>query len=176
MHTLLVAPETNLVYSSAEVQVIWRLQSPAFLITACIGEVRHRDVLDIIDRHQYDVFAFVGHATNQGLMLTDGIVSSAELTPMIRGRFELTVLNSCDSLATAQMLQNETEAETIATIIDVPDRLAFQTSALFFRELAKSKDVPIAYHAARPGGNRTYVYLAGKKKWQIGQVATLTNG
>lgn len=83
---------------------------------------------------------------------------------MIRNRFDLVVLNTCDSQATAQMLQNETEATVIATVLEAPDRLSFSTGVLFARELARTGDIPSAYYAAKPGNNRTYVYLAGVKK------------
>lgn len=163
MRVLLIAPQVaNLLYLSAEIQAIWQ---SGLHIEPFTDEVRHADVLRAVTTGEYDVFWFSGHTTKDGLMLTDGALSASELTPLIRGRFELVVLNSCDSQATAQMLQNETEAAVVATVVDVPDRLAFQTGALFARELARSGDIPTAYHAAKPGQNRTYVLLGwGKKK------------
>ena len=164
MRVYLVAPRTDLLYVDAEVQAILR---SGLNVTPRLGEVRHRDVLADIDTGVFDAFWFCGHATKDGLMLTDGALSAAELTPLLRGRFALVVLNTCDSRDTAQMLQNETAAAIIATVIDVPDRLSFQTGALFARELAKTGDIPTAYNAARPGNNRTYIYLAEvKKKWR----------
>lgn len=166
MKVLLIAPRTaNLLYSDAEVQGLVR---SGLDITPRIGIVRHEDVLTDIDSDEYDVFWFCGHTTQEGMVLSDGVLSASELTPMIRNRFGLVVLNTCDSVSTAQMLQNETEAEIIATIIEAPDRLAYQTGTLFARELARSGDVANAYFAAKPGHNRTYVYLAKvKKKWLV---------
>lgn len=159
---LLLAPRTTLFYADAEVQAVLR---SGLDVTPRIGDVRHVDVLTDVTAGEYDAFWFAGHSTKDGLMLSDGVLSAEELTPLIRGRFELVVLNSCDSQATAQMLQNETEAALIATVVEVPDGLAFQTGALFARELAKTGDIPTAYHAAKPGNNRTYVLLGwGKKK------------
>lgn len=164
MRILLIAPRAaDLLYSDAEVQALLR---SGLDITPRLGNVRHEDVLADIDTDEYDAFWFCGHATSDGLVLSDGVLMASELTPMVRDRFSLVVLNTCDSVSTAQMLQNETEAEIVATIIEAPDRLAFQTGVLFARELAKSGDVANAYNAARPGDNRTYVYLAKvKKKW-----------
>lgn len=165
---LLVAPRTDLLYVDAEVQEVLRLR-PMLEVTTRMGEVRHVDLLTDVDSDEYDVFWFSGHATNKGLLLSDGTLSPAELAPLIRRRFSLVFLNSCDSIETAQMLQDETEASVIATVVDVPDRLSFQTGALFARELARSGDISSAYYASRPGENRTYVYLAGvKKKCQPG--------
>lgn len=167
VRTLLIAPRTDLFYADAEVQAILR---SGLAVTPRLGDVRHADVLTDVTSGEYDAFWFAGHTTKDGLVLSDGVLSSEELTPMIRGRFPLVVLNSCDSQATAQMLQNETEAAVIATVVEVPDRLAFQTGALFARELAKTGDIPTAYHAAKPGNNRTYVLLGwGKKKVVDGQ-------
>lgn len=162
MRTLLIAPRTDLLNVDAEVQAVLR---SGLDVVPRLGNVRHVDVLTDITSGEYDAFWFSGHTTKDGLQLTDGPLSASELTPLIRGRFALVVLNSCDSQQTAQMLQNETEAAVIATIVEVPDRLAFQTGALFARELAKTGDIPTAYQAAKPGNNRTYVLLGwGKKK------------
>lgn len=162
MKVLLLAPRTDLFFADAEVQAVLR---SGLEVTPRLGDVRHADVLTDVTAGEYDAFWFAGHTTKDGLMLSDGVLSAEELTPLVRGRFELVVLNSCDSQATAQMLQNETEAAVVATVVEVPDRLAFQTGALFARELAKTGDIPTAYHAAKPGNNRTYVLLGwGKKK------------
>lgn len=168
MKALLIAPQVpDLLYLSAEIQAVWQ---SGLDIEPLIGEVRHADLLRAVTSGEYDVFWFSGHTTKDGLLSTDGALSAEELTPLIRGRFELVVLNSCDSQQTAQLLQNETEAAVVATVVEIPDRLAFQTGALFARELAKTGDIPTAYHAAKPGNNRTYVLLGwGKKKVVEGQ-------
>lgn len=161
MRVLLIAPRTDLLYADAEVQAIHR---SGLSVTLRIGDVRHADVLADIDTDEYDILWFCGHTTTAGLLLSDGPLSSAELAPLIRDRFDLVVLNSCDSRDTAQELQNETGAAVIATVVDVPDRLSYQTGALFARELVKSGDISSAYYASRPGNNRVYVYLAEVKK------------
>ncbi len=161
MRVLLIAPRTDLFFADAEVQAILR---SGLSVTPRLGEVRHADVLADIDTDAYDVLWFCGHMTAEGLLLSDGPLSSAELAPIVRGRFGLVVLNSCNSRDTAELLQIETDAAVIATVIDVPDRLAFQTGVLFARELARSGDIPTAYDASKPGNNRIYVYLAGVKK------------
>lgn len=165
MRTLLIAPRTDLLNVDAEVQAVLR---SGLDVVPRLGNVRHVDVLTDITSGEYDAFWFSGHTTKDGLQLTDGPLSASELTPLIRGRFALVVLNSCDSQQTAQMLQNETEAAVIATVVEVPDRLAFQTGALFARELAKTGDIPTAYQAAKPGNNRTYVLLGWGKKKVVG--------
>lgn len=162
MRVLLIAPHTTLFYANAEVQAVLR---SGLDVTPRIGDVRHVDVLTDVTAGEYDAFWFAGHSTKDGLMLSDGVLSAEELTPLIRGRFALVVLNSCESEDAARMLQKETEAAVVATVVEVPDRLAFQTGALFAQKLSETGDIPTAYNAARPGNNRTYVLLGwGKKK------------
>lgn len=158
MRVLLIAPRTDLLYADAEVQSILR---SGLSVTPRLGEVNHADVLADIDTEDYDVFWFCGHATAEGLLLSDGPLTSEEFTPMILGRFALVVLNSCSSQQVAQVVQNETQATVIATVLDAPDRLSFSTGALFARELARTGNIFTAYHASRPGNNRVYVCLAG---------------
>lgn len=158
MRVLLIAPRTDLLYADAEVQSILR---SGLSVTPRLGEVNHADVLADIDTEDYDVFWFCGHATAEGLLLSDGPLTSEEFTPMILGRFALVVLNSCSSQQVAQVVQNETQATVIATVLDAPDRISFSTGALFARELARTGNIFTAYHASRPGNNRVYVCLAG---------------
>lgn len=164
MRVLLIAPRTDLLYSDAEVQSILR---SGLSVTPRLGNVGHDDVLADIDAENYDVFWFCGHATEAGLLLTDGPLTAEEFIPMIRGRFALVVLNSCNNQYVAQAIQNETEATVIATVLDAPDHLAFSTGALFARELARTGNIFNAYHAARPGNNRVYVCLAGVENVKI---------
>lgn len=161
MNVYLVAPRTDLLYADAEMQAILR---SGLSVTPRLGDVRQADVLADIGTDEYDVMWFCGHATSAGLLLSDGPLLAEALAPIVRGRFALVVLNTCDSYPTAEQIQNETEAAVIATVVDVPDRLSFQTGALFARSLASSGDIPTAYYAARPGSNRTYIYLAEVKK------------
>lgn len=158
MKVLLVAPRTNLEYADSEVQEILR---SGLNVTPLLGTVNYRGLVRELSAPFYDVLWLCTHGGEEGILLSDGIVAPSLLAPLIRGRFRLVVLNSCVSIDTAQMLQNETESDVVATVVDVPDREAFQTGALFARQLAEHGDVGRAYRLAKPGGNRTYVWLAG---------------
>lgn len=79
MRVLLVAPRTDLLYSDAEVQSILR---SGLSVTPRLGNVGHDDVLADIDAENYDVFWFCGHATEAGLLLTDGPLTAEEFTPI----------------------------------------------------------------------------------------------
>lgn len=158
---LLVAPRTNLLSVDAEVQAILR---SGLNVTPMLGTVEHDDLVNEMQTPKR-VLWLCTHGSKEGVLLSDGILEASLLTSLARDTFDLIVLNTCDSIGTAQMLQNETGAEIIATITETPDREAFQTGAIFARALAQTNgDSEAAYYRAKPGGNRTYVRLAGKKK------------
>lgn len=159
MKVLLVAPETNLTYGVEEVQAIL---NSGLSVRPLIGKnVNHRDVLREVEQ-SYDILWLCTHGSEEGILLSDGLLQTSLLVAMVREKFRLIILNTCNSFKIAQMIQNETSAEVIATIIEVPDREAFQTGAIFARELAKVASFEKAYYRARPGSNRTYIRLAGR--------------
>lgn len=158
MKVLLIAPRTNLVYGDEEVQAIMR---SGLEVTPLLGNVTHNDVLREVEK-AYDVLWLCTHGSNDGVLLSDGLLQTSLLVALVREKFKLIFLNTCKSYEVAQMIQNETSAEVIATIIEVPDREAFQTGAIFARELAQVANVEKAYYRSRPGNNRTYIRLAGR--------------
>lgn len=157
----LFAPRTDLAYVDAEVQNILRSGNE---ITPVLGHITRQVFLQEILGSDAEMLYLCTHGTSEGVMLSDGILKASQLTQTVRGRFGYVVLNTCDSYHTAQMLQDSTEAAIIATIIPIPDEEAFFTGSVFAQELAQTGDVGKAYAKARPGHNRTYIYLAGKKK------------
>ena len=161
MKILLFAPRTDLLYADAEVQSILRSGNE---VTPVLGSVNRQQFLDEVLRSDADLLWICSHGNEDGILLSDDILPAARLTQAARGRFSTVVLNTCNSFKTAQMLQNDTEAEIVATIVETPDEEAFYTGALFAHYLARTGDTAMAYDLAKPGGNRTYVRLAGKKK------------
>jgi len=158
MSVLLFAPRTNLAYVDEEVNAILRT---SLSVTPVLGNVTHEDFLREVEK-EYDVLWLCTHGSEEGILLSDGLLQTSLLVALVRDKFKLIVLNTCESIQVAQMIQNETSAEVVATIVDVPDREAFQTGAIFARELAKTGSSERAYNVARPGSNRTYVRLAGR--------------
>ena len=162
---LLVAPNTGLDLGPAEVQDVansWRgggheLVQLQGRVTApeLVRAVRQIEPGDAGGRG----FWFVTHRNAQGVQLSDGIFDAGLLTAVCRHRFDLVVLNTCSSQAVAQMLQSETGAAVVATVLDLPDPLAYVTGSEFAAELARSGDPGSAYAKAHPGGNRIYIYL-----------------
>mgnify|MGYP001599218758 CR=1 FL=1 len=157
MKVLLVAPRTDLLLVNEEVQSVLR---SGLMVTPLIGTVTSRDLLKEIVSGNYDVLWFATHGDATGVLLSDGILSASELVPQVRERFRLVVLNTCQSLNVAQQLQEEANVDVICTILDVPDRQAFQTGSLLAAALFKSRNISAAYQRSKPGGNRLYLYLA----------------
>lgn len=158
MKVLLVAPRTDLLLVDAEVQRVLR---SGLDVTPLLGRVTHTTLFDELAASQCNVAWFCTHGSAEGILLSDGLLPTSLLVPLLRNRVDLVILNTCESIAVAQALQNEIHAEIIATIIEVPDQEAFQTGALLATALAETGDVAAAYEQARPGGNRTYIRLAG---------------
>lgn len=183
MKVLLVAPQTNLSLVQAEVQDILRSD---LVVTPLIGEVTSTQLLREIKAGGYDVLWFATHGgeydktTGQftrdlkiveqssqqhyeidyGVQLSDGMLSMSDLTALVRGRFRLVVLNTCDSYQIAQQLQVEANVSVVCTILSVPDKDAYRTGSLFASRLAEGLPVSRAYALSIPGSNRVYLYLA----------------
>jgi hypothetical protein len=157
MRVLLVAPRTDLLYVQAETQNVIR---SGLEVTPLLGHVTSTQLLSEIQSGSYDVLWFQGHGNSEGIALSDGFLSASELVPQVRERFRLVVINTCDSLQMAQMLQEEGNVDVICTIMEAPDRQAFQTGSLLASALSKSGSISAAYMRSKPGGNRLYLYLA----------------
>lgn len=159
---LLIAPRTDLLMVDAEVQNI--MDTDGLNVRLRMGEIRTVDVVRYIRESDADILWFATHGSKDGVMLSDGMLSPSMLAQLVRGRFAAVVLNTCESVQVAMMLQNETDAEIIATVIQVPDNEAFATGTLLADWLGRTGDLETAYNASRPGSNRTYLRLAGSKK------------
>lgn len=164
MKVLLVAPRTNLLSVDSEIQDVIR---SGLSVTPLLGTVNSTDLLREIRIGDYDVLWLATHGDNDGILLSDGPFSASELVPQVRDRFSLVVLNTCNSLLTAQLLQEEANISVICTLINVPDRQAYQTGSRLASALAESDNIASAYRASRPGQNRSYLFLAALQLSQV---------
>lgn len=158
MRILLLATASNLPWVQAEVQRILR---SGLTVIPLLGPISYPALMDEIVRAGADGLWICGHMTEQGLDLGHERLSAARLAPLLRHRFRLVVLNTCSSLAVAQTLQRETDAEIIATIKEIEDETAFGWGALFAQALARTGDIAMADEQSRPGDDKTYIRLAG---------------
>lgn len=160
MTILFVAPETNLTNVMAEIE---QVLSSGLDIIPLLKQATHADLVRILGKNdEIDGLWLATHGGADGVLLSDGWLSASALVGLVRGRISLVVLNTCESAAVAQMLQDETDAEVIFTLGKADDRMAYQFGARFASVLAQTGDTELAYHQARPGGNTTYLRLAGQ--------------
>lgn len=157
VRVLLVAPESDLEYAQAEVQDILR---SGLIVTPLLGKVRQQDLVREVERASYGTIWFVTHGSLAGIQLSDGIMPASAISAIVRGRFKVVVLNTCESVGAAQMLQSETGADIICTIAEVDDQAAYRTGSLLAKALAQTGDIRMAYARSRPGYNTDYLYLA----------------
>jgi hypothetical protein len=156
---LLIAPRSDLENADVEQQRIINALHPEVLI----GEVTTSDVLDAVQSSHYDVVWFLGHSGPNGIQLSDGVLSSAHFTQILRqSPPSLVVLNSCSSLYIANQVHDELQCAVICTVLDVPDLDAYITGALLAGALAQGKDIAAAYAASRPSCTRQYMLLNGR--------------
>lgn len=157
MRVLLVAPRHgNLSGVDEEIQNVLR---SGLEVTPLLGVVGLPELMREIRSGQYDVLWFATHGSPEGIQLSDAMLSAEELVPLVRERFGLVVLNSCSSLLTAQLLQEEANVAVICTLLDVEDRQAYQTGSRLASALYESVTIVAAYLASKPGRNRSYLYL-----------------
>lgn len=159
---LMVVPSTNLPLANAETQDVQRSGLEVTPVYSPVGLVTFtREVL----ASNHDGLWMAGHMDSAGNFLLDGgeMISPSALTSLVRGRFQWVFLNSCQSIFAAQGLQNETDADVICTVIDVPDIDAYRTGSLFANWLARLGDIRAAYEQSRPGANRIYLYLSSAR-------------
>lgn len=162
--TLLLAPDLtgqtlDLKYGREEIENV--LQS-GLNITPRIGEVRSVDLVRLMRNADYDIVWLVTHGQHNGFYLTDGIFPYARFAALVRNRVKLVVINSCEGVATAQAIQNETGAAVITTIKSIDDGDAYQFGTLLAQNLSSMPTVSAAYHASIPANNDGYVYLGGE--------------
>lgn len=160
---LLVAPSSDLPLVSAEVQDISR---SGLEVTPIYSPISQLSLIREIRVSKCDGLWIAGHMNAAGdIPLDNGqVLPSSALTSLVRGRFRWVYLNACQSVFAAQQLQNETGADVICTILDVPDEDAYRTGSLFAVALAQLRDTRAAYDESLPGGNRTYLFLGGRSK------------
>lgn len=160
MRILLAAPRTDLPLAPEEVQAVVNSGLDVYLLQ---GQVTEQDLLEALDDRngRFDVLWLATHSDAQGVVLSDGHLSVSALAALVRSAaLPAVVLNSCQSVHVAAMIHQESGADVICTIVDVADREAYRTGALMARHLARTQNLRQAYELAKPGTNRTYLYLS----------------
>jgi hypothetical protein len=156
MNVLLVAPDLNLPAAADEVRAVAGALRPAPLV----GHVTRRDVLQALNGHTWDILWFATHGSEAGLELSDGPITTSDLTAVVRASgARLVVLNTCSSRLIGLELHYELSAAVITTVADVADVTAYQTAALLAQALADGLGIVEAYNASKPGGQGQSYWL-----------------
>lgn len=157
--TLVIAPTSDLAMVMSEVQQVVNLLGAKMLQGP---EATLYDVLQML-AEPFDIVWFATHGDEKGIYLSDGLMSTSEITTMIRASgAQLTVLNTCSSRNVALAIHDELQTDLVCTVKPVPDRMAFITATVFARKLAEGHGFFAAYELAKPGQNSTYAYLGEK--------------
>lgn len=166
---LLVVPDASLSHASDEIQAVVNSGLSVRLLN---NNVTEETISDELLRNDYDVLWFATHvesSTGDGrvVLSNNRYVGTAALIQMCRGtKLELVYLNTCSSFGVASAIQEETDLTVICTINDIDDYLAYRTAALFARRLSQMNDYRNAFEAAKPGRNRSYVFLTSYRRWR----------
>lgn len=156
---LIIAPATDLEYAQAEVQRIANAGLPN--VRLLIDNVTLRCVVDELSQ-PYDAIWFVSHGTQDGIQLEDGMLSPSLLVQLLRAHPpQLLVINTCSSLRVGIRAYEALRCAVVATLIDIPDLVAFVTTVRLAQALGRGLDVTKAYMEARPDENREYLLMNG---------------
>lgn len=158
--TLVIAPKTNLVLVDSEVTAVINALNANILR----DYVTASQALDVLSQG-WDIVWFMTHGTKDGILLSDGPLSSSALTTFIRtSQAKLVVLNTCDSITVALKIHNELLTNLVCTLTEIPDQDAFFMSKQLAFHLARGKTFSEAYLDAKPGQNQDYIFLIGKEQ------------
>lgn len=156
MKVLVVAPSTDLLLVDDEVQQVVNALRAKVLQGS---QANVHGLLAMLDE-SFDVVWFATHGDEFGVYLSDGILSPAEITAMVRSAgVSLVVLNTCSSRPVALTIHDELRISLVCTVRAVPDRTAFVTGTIFAKKLQQGFSYREAYEMAKPGQNSTYVFL-----------------
>lgn len=170
MNVLLIAPDFGLAAVADEVRAVSNVLRPAPLI----GQVTRRDVLHALRGHEWDILWFATHGSELGIELSDGHMSTSDLTAVARASGAwLIVLNTCSSRLVGLELHYELGASVITTQAEINDVTAFQTGTLLAQALADGNGVVEAFEASKPGQGRNYLLFHNGNRSEATETRTI---
>lgn len=165
LRVLLVAPRKGDLGSvDEEVQDIL---SSGLEVKTLLGKVSATDVIREVRENQFDVLWLATHGDNAGVELS-GLerITAAELVPLVRGRFKLVVLNTCNGFGIAKMIQIQANVGVICSAISVPDTSAYKFGSNLSSALVEQATIADAYLASLFGNDEIYHYFPALKPSQ----------
>lgn len=157
MKLLLMAPTEGGPYlpkQAAEVEALLRNFYRPILVRGNVTEESIQDALTSVENERIHGFWFTGHASQDGLMLSDGnvLAPNALAQYLSAAGVEWSMINSCESAALVERLQASYPHDVYANITTITDTAAWRTALLAARALADTGDIQIAYRTAAPAG------------------------
>lgn len=155
MNVLLIAPDVGLAGASNEVRAV----SLALNATLYSGTVNRKDVVDALQLRKWDAIWFATHGDENGVVLSDGQLPTADLTAIVRNtQAHLLVLNSCSSWSVARNIHYDLDRriDIICKQGPADDMSAYQIGALLARNLSQNMSTKEAYERSKPGENTLY--------------------
>lgn len=170
MNVLLIAPDFGLPAAQDEVRAVSTSLHPVILS----GTVTRHDVLEALRGHAWDVLWLATHGDETGVLLSDGKLTTADLTAVVRasGAY-LVVLNSCSSRLVGLELHYELDVAVITTQTDIADVTAYQTGTLLALALGDGYDIHDAYERSRPGQMASYFLFTHKGRDAADETRTI---
>lgn len=158
LNVLIIAPEhPDLSHVIAEVAAYKRNHN----VVALEGVVRDLDIANAVEEGPYDVFIAATHGDENGIMLSDSVLSlEAAQQYVTRSGAGLAVISTCDSEMVGYQLVGE-ECDVIFTIAPVLDIDAVRFGVLLASALAKCDDFRQAFEESVGRGTK-YRYLSAK--------------
>jgi len=153
---LLVAPDTDLYYSSKEIESVVNLLHANLLN----GTVHVNDLIDRVRLVQPNLLIISSHGTNEGIALSDGIVGADLLKPILStAPLECVFLNTCEGYETASRIHNEIPVAFISSIAEVPDREAYVTMSTFAYHLSVGETYRVSWFKSRAASDGDLIFL-----------------
>lgn len=147
MKTILIAP-----YQRDLARVPDEVEDVANLLNARIvqGAVDLARFFRELSGGQWELIWIASHGDEEGIQLSDGIISGDTLAAALRGTSaRLIVLNTCSSETAAQRLYSAAGVPILCNVGPVPDTAAYATARRFAQELADGRDVAGAFAMAK---------------------------
>lgn len=157
MKLFLMAPTEGGPYlpkQGAEVEALLRNFYRPILLKGKVTEESIQDALTSAGDERIHGFWFTGHASQDGLMLSDGNIlpPNALAQYLSAAGVEWSMINSCESAALVERLQASYPHDVYANITTITDTAAWRTALLAARALADTGDIQTAYRTAAPAG------------------------
>lgn len=114
------------------------------------------------------VFHYSGHAEQTGLFLESGFANANGLADLfgMQKNLKLVFLNGCSSVAQVQNIQKQNIPNIIATVQDIPDKLAVDFASYFYQALGEAP----AYFTIQDSFKNAVAFIKTTQNLNVGTI------